>query len=57
MTRTITATCPYCHQQHPVEIERNGDEDMAYQCGAELDGGSTCSREVASEDAMCWQHE
>jgi hypothetical protein len=27
-----------------------------YECGADLDGGGTCSRTVATAEATCYQH-
>lgn len=55
MTRTVTVRCPFCNQNHDVDIEINEQEER-YECGAELASGESCSREVESPNDACWQH-
>lgn len=53
MTQTVTVTCPFCHQDHDVEIEVEDD----FECGATLSDGGTCGRTVGSPSERCWDHE
>lgn len=56
------ALCPYCEQTIPDVVVRDMAEELGmvepdgYHCGAELDSGGICSREVDAADARCWQH-
>lgn len=34
----------------------DGTDGDAYECGATLDGGGTCSRRVETPEATCYQH-
>lgn len=53
--------CPFCEAPISEALIRDMARDLgmveaSYECGHELDGGNSCSREVSGPDEKCWQH-